>query len=595
MQLRIRTATDQFRSSIVQQARLLFQAGGLTLILLACLSGVVAGIVVTGLSRLAGLMHERFFSLPLDVRLSGLLELSRPSDALVPVAGGIVMGISILLLRKFRNRAMVDPIEANALYGGRISLTDSLIVTAQTIVSNGFGASVGLEAAYTQMGSGLSSRIGRFFGIRRNDVRTLVGCGAAGAIAAAFGAPLTGAFYGFELIIGVYSLANVAPVMAAAVSASLTATWLGAEQFPIAIGAIPQLAAGQYIPFLLLGLIAGLGSVGIMRLVATVERVFAAARVHPALRPVVGGAAIGLLGLVSPQVLSGGHGAMQMFLSNHFALATVATVFLLKLAASALSLGTGFRGGLFFASLFLGALLGNMFATVANAALPFLGIHTTMAAVVGMTSLAVGIVGGPLTMTFLALEATRDLAITGVVLAASIVSSLVVRSIFGYSFSTWRFHLRGETIRSAHDVGWMRNLTVRSMMRTDARTVHVNTTVPAFRTLFPLGSAQRVVAIDDEGRYEGMIFVPEAYADEPSAPSEPDTVRRLLRFPDTVLVPPLNAKGAAEIFEKAKAEELPVVDGLKTRKVVGLLTEGHLMRRYSEELEKVRRDLSGEI
>ena len=111
----------------------------------------------------------------------------------------------------------VDPIEANALHGGRMSIRDSLIVALQTIVSNGFGASVGLEAGYTQMVAGIASRLGINFRLRRADLRMLVGCGAAGAIAAAFGAPLTGAFYGFELIIGTYTAATLAPVLTASI------------------------------------------------------------------------------------------------------------------------------------------------------------------------------------------------------------------------------------------------------------------------------------------------------------------------------------------------------------------------------------------
>lgn len=178
-------------------------AGGVQIVLLACVVGAFAGMAVTVLSHAAYLLHNHLFSLPVDVRLSGLLQLSNPTDAAIPVVGGALMGLSIWLLKRYRNRSLVDPIEANALLGGRLSIGDTLIVAGQTMLSNGFGASVGLEAAYTQTGSGFASRLARAFNLRRNDVRTLVGCGAAGAIAAAFDAPLTGAFYGFELIIGV--------------------------------------------------------------------------------------------------------------------------------------------------------------------------------------------------------------------------------------------------------------------------------------------------------------------------------------------------------------------------------------------------------
>lgn len=568
-------------------------AGGLQLVFLACLVGALSGVIVWVLNAVTHEIHKHLFSLPIDVPVSGLLHLSDRWDAAMPAVGGVLMGISIWLLRRFRNQTLVDPIEANALYGGRMSLNDTFIVVGQTIVSNGFGASVGLEAAYTQAGSGFASRISRFMNLRRNEVRILVGCGAAGAIAAAFGAPLTGAFYGFELIIGVYSVANVAPVLAASIAATLVAGQLGATPFPIEIGLMPGLTPDQYLPFMLLGLIAGLASVGIMRFVTLVEQTFTALRIQTFLRPAIGGAIVGLFALVSPQVLSSGHGAMHVFLTNHFGFLTILTVFALKLAASAVSLGSGFRGGLFFASLLLGALLGNMFATGMNLLSPETGTHTTVAAVVGMTSLAVGVVGGPLTMTFLALESTGDLAISGIVLAAAIVSSIVVRATFGYSFSTWRFHLRGETIRSANDIGWMRSLTVRNMMRGDVKTVDTGMLLSDFRKAFPLGSAQRVVAVDADKRYAGMVFVPDAFivSEDKSDP----TVGPILRFPDTVLIPPMNAKAAAEIFEKTKAEELAVVDGLKSRKVVGLLTEGHLMRRYSEELEKAHREVSGEI
>src|SRR5690606_5973266 len=125
---------------------------------------------------------------------------------------------------KFSN---VDLIEANALHGGKLSMIDSLIITAQTVVSNGFGASVGLEAAYTQMGGAAASKLGSLFQLRRSDMRKLVGCGAAGAIAAAFGAPLTGAFYAFELIIGTYTISTLAPVVAASITAVLVTALFG--------------------------------------------------------------------------------------------------------------------------------------------------------------------------------------------------------------------------------------------------------------------------------------------------------------------------------------------------------------------------------
>ncbi|MBZ9988045.1 chloride channel protein [Mesorhizobium sp. BH1-1-5] len=567
------------------------EARGIAIVLMAGMVGVIAGALVTGMSALVQGMHWLLFDVQPGGRLSAMFSLADPVQAMFPAIGGLLLGLSVIWLRKRKFRTPVDPIEANALYGGRMSLTDTFIIVAQTMISSGFGASVGLEAGYTQIGSGVASRLARVFRLRRNDVRMLVGCGAAGAIAAAFDAPLTGAFYGFELVIGIYSVGNVAPVMTAAIAASLTAEMFGGVPFPLELSGLPNLTAGEYVPFLLLGLLGGAASIAIMQLVSIVERVFVRLSIDASVRPFIGGIFVGLLGLVTPQVLSSGHGALHREFAMNYALPVVASVFVMKLAASAISLGSGFRGGLFFASLFLGALLGKVFAGVMALTAPAAGIDPAVAAVVGMTSLAVGVVGGPLTMTFLALESTRDLTLTGVVLAASIMSAILVRETFGYSFSTWRFHLRGETIRSAHDVGWMRSLTVGSMMRKDVRTIPASTTLSEFRKEIPLGSGQRVIAVEQADQYVGMLLVPELHSD----PSDGDTpVSALAQFKDAVLVPSMNVQTAAETFQRTGAEELAVVEDFDERIVLGLLTESHLMRRYAEELDKARRDLSGE-
>lgn len=564
----------------------------LGLLAIATLVGCLSGVVVTTMSWITSLAHQWLFLLPSGERLSQQESLSHPALALVPIAGGMALALLTYLTRRRFTRPPVDPIEANALHGGRMSVSESLLLAAQTMISSGFGASVGLEAGYTQASAGFASRIAEAMRLRRRDIRTLVGCAAAGAISAAFDAPITGAFYGFELIIGTYSVALVGPVLAASLAASLTAGWLGAVQTTTDIGPVPILTAADLAPFMLLGLIGGLLAVAIMQLVTGVERAFRRARIPAWARPVLGGALVGGLALMTPHVLSSGHGALHVDLAASIGWQMLLWLFVLKVLASAVSLGSGFRGGLFFASLYLGALFGKAYALiiVASGILP--DLSPLLSSVVGMSALAVGIVGGPMTMAFLALESTGDLAITSAVLAASVVSAVVVREIFGYSFSTWRLHLRGETIRSAHDVGRMRSLTVSRMMRTDVRTVSAGLTLDAFRSIFPLGSSQRTIAVDGNGGYAGIMVVADAYASE-TADARAE-IAPLLRHRDAMLLPSMNVSEAAELFDKAKAEELAVVDSRQSRRVIGLLTEQYLMRRYAEELDKARRELMGE-
>ncbi len=573
-----------------QRLRALVRADEIWLVVLAAVLGLFAGLSVVAMSGVTQAMHRVLFALGPYQRLSGQVDVTAWRAVLMPSAGGLLMGLSALAIARWWPRRPVDPIEANALYGGRMSLRDSLVLVGQTILSNGSGASVGLEAGFTQIGSALASRIGQSFRVRRNDLRVLVGCGAAAAIAAGFDAPLTGAFYAFELVIGTYSLANLAPVVVAAICGVSVVRMLIPAEYAFDVSVPTAIDPAAYLPILALGMICALGGIAIMRGVTLTEDAFRRSGVPGWARPAIGGLVVGLLALITPQVLSSGHAALQTGLEAPYALQQIALLIVLKAGASAISIGSGFRGGLFFASLFLGALLGKLFGaclamvTVSNA------VPAVVFAIVGMSGLAVAVVGGPLTMAFLALESTGSLPMTVAVLAASVISSLTVRRTFGYSFATWRFHLRGEAIRSAVDIGWMRSLTVGRMMRRDVRTALASTALASFRRDFPLGATARVVVVDDAGHYAGIVLLAEAHAVDCHAA----TLAELLHYESEVLLPQMVIKDAVAMFEQAESDALAVVDGRDTRRVIGLLTEQHALRRYSEELDRQRRELSGE-
>jgi CIC family chloride channel protein len=290
--------------------------------------------------------------------------------------------------------------------------------------------------------------------------------------------------------------------------------------------------------------------------------------------------------------MSSGHGAVHFAGFVSIPLTVIATMFALKAIASVVSLGTGFRGGLFFATLFLGALGGHLFAAGFDVIWPGLKLNPNVYAIVGMSALSASVIGGPLTMSFIALESTGNLWLTTAVLVAVMLSTQITRELFGYSFATWRLHLRGETIRSAADVGWLRDLTVRSLMRSDLTTVAVDIKIGEFREKFPLGSKTQVVAVDAAGRYVGLALVAEAHAPEHAPKS---ALAGILHHKDIVLYPFMNIQEAITVFDAAEAELLAVVESGEDRRPIGTLTEAHAMRRYAEESEQRRREAIGHI
>jgi CIC family chloride channel protein len=561
------------------------------LVLAAIVVGAGAAVLATLMSRVSQIAHVLIYGIALDQHLSATAKISPAVALTAPAAGGLILGAMEWWRRRHEIPQAVDPVEANALRGGRMSFRDSLVVSLQTLISNGCGASVGLEAGYAQIGAGLASRFGLVMKLRRGDLRILVGCGAAAAIASAFGAPLTGAFYAFELIIGVYAVSSVAPVMAAAIAAVLTTQALGGAPYGIQVTSLFAIRPLHFPIIVVLGVVVAALGVGVMRSVALVERGFELSRLPYWLRPAVGGLMVGGLALLTPQVLAAGHGAMQLDLPISIPMTTLAGLIAIKLLASMLSLGSGFRGGLFFASLFVGALCGKLFGQAAVLFVPGLALDPTICVLAGMGTLAVAIVGGPLTMTFLVLETTGDFTVTGAVLAACVTASLFVRESFGYSFSTWRLHLRGETIRSARDIGWMRQMTVERLMRRDPPRVTAATSLADFRTRYPLGSTHAVVVTDETGRYVGMIATPEAFVEGLDMSA---AVGSLARQAHAVLTPELDIKEAMTAFDRTETEALAVVDNPTELKVLGLLTETYATRRYAEELDKANRGLTGE-
>ena len=577
------SAAAHYYSRSVTSVRSVFRSSEAAIIVLAVGIGLAAGLLTIVLHEIAhGVQH---FVFSFDTDSLSASSVVQPWRLIALPIGGLLLGLgSRSVLRRWRTP--VDVVEANALHGGVVGWRDSLLVCAQTLLSNGAGASVGLEAAYGQAGGGFASVIGNWLRLRRADMRTLVGAGAGAAIGAAFSAPLAGAFYAFEIVLGAYTPGAIAPVGAACITAVLLVRFLGFDAYVTALPGARAITTLDYLLYVGLGVICAVIAIGIMRAVTWIEAHARTLPVPDAYRPAVGGLLLIPLALITPQSLSAGHGALHIDLGAEVVIRFLLIVLCVKIAASSISLGFGFRGGLFFASLFIGSLVGQLFAGAAAhvAALP--PLDPADAALIGMSAMGVAIIGGPMTMSMLVLETTHDFALTGVALVAGLCASTVVRDTFGFSFSTWRLHTRGENIRSARDVGWVRNLTAGKMMQRGTDTVAAATTIAEFRRRFPLGSTGRVVVTDAAGHYLGIVDTVKAFDVELSPEAEVGTISST---EDATLSPADDVRSVMRAFDVSEAPYLAVIGDDGT--LLGTLSEKFVHRRYTEEIEKAQREM----
>jgi len=199
-------------------------------------------------------------------------------------------------------------------------------------------------------------------------------------------------------------------------------------------------------------------------------------------------------------------------------------------------------------------------------------------------------------MALLAIEVTGDFTVVGPVLLGVIAATLTVRQAFGYSFATWRFHLRGEAILSGEDIGWVRQTTARDLMRRDITTVPETMLLSDFRSKFPVGATKFIAVTDASGAYAGLVDVANVHAEAVQQNGERDdtlTVEQVASQADSWVDIHMRFDRLMPLFESRETELLVVVDEKANKRVVGLITEAFALRRYRQEIEVRQRELFG--
>ena len=475
------------------------------MVFLAAGVGVATGLLVVGVQAFIVLAQRASLGFAAERRVMLPEHTSFIRIFLALCLSAVLITLMGWLAKRSSSRQAIDAVEANALRGGTMTWFDALAVVFPILASVSFGASVGIEAAVTQLGAVLASQLGRALRRPRSDLRILVAAGAAAAISAAYRAPIAGILYAYELVLGSYSKRTLAPVGVAAVMAVLT-MWLATGQAkPFELGTSSRIHWPDYPLALLLGALAAMLGIAIMLLVSTLER---------AARPIPGGETgprilmallLTLLSIRYPAVLGSGHaaieGAARGEISGRAALGLLGA----KSLASAGSLGAGFRGGLFSASLMIGALLGQVVAW-AIAAIPGAPeVSPELCALIGMGALGASIIGSPLAMVFLVLETTGDFDAAVVVAIGALTASFLTDRLFGYSFATWRFQQRGLAIEGGQEISRLATVTIAELVRPPARSVDAGSTIQEVVAALSVAGGRGTAVYGLDGKFIGLV------------------------------------------------------------------------------------------
>jgi CIC family chloride channel protein len=416
-----------------------------------------------GLSLYYPLVVLRAFNGAFDAPEGGLYEMlvgaPRIRWVLAPALGALLAGLLVRYVSpESAGHGVVEVIEAIHLRGqklrGRVALWKAL--AAGVVI--GSGGSAGREGPVVHIGGAVAASLGRSLALPRRQTVLLIACGAGAGIAASFQAPFAGTLFALEIVIAGFAADQIAPVVLACVTATVTSRALlggGTDLKPVTWTLAHPSEIGVY---LLFGVVAGLCGVVYVRSLAWAEGLFEGSRggaigrrlsrLSAPAKGALGGFAVGLAGLLAPRALGTGIESMNAALGGELALGALCLVLLVKLFTTAATLGSGSPGGSFFPAVFLGAMLGGAFGHLAQSVAPGIASAPSSYAAVGMGAVVAGATVAPLTGVMMMVELTGSWQIAPPLLISCCTAAAVVQGVLGGSIYQLGARRRGLKLRS---------------------------------------------------------------------------------------------------------------------------------------------------
>ena len=503
------------------------------------------------------------------------------TPALGGLAAGLVLCYGMRLVGRVRSNNLLEAVVAG---DGRLSLRMALVQALSSLLSIGSGASIGREGLITQLSASVASRWGQFHDWQPYRLRLMVACGAAAGMAAAYNAPLSGAVFAAQIVLGNFSMNLFAPlILSAVVATMMSRSVFGLEPW-YQVPPFNFTRLGQLPWFLCLGLVSGVAGAFFLKSFQWSERLFHQLPIRLCARIGLAGLGVGLMAVFYPEVWGNGYEATNHFLTHPVSAPFMLGLFLAKVAATVLAVGAGTVGGVFTPTFFVGAAVGCGFGAILHGAGLAESLPSGAFALVGMGSVLAATVHSPLLAMIVIFELSLNYSIMPPLMLACAVSTLVARRL--HPESVYTAPLRRAGVAPAGDdlqPGAATRKKVGDLMRDPVKPMPLSASFQEVADRFLASATNHLPVVDAEQRLLGIIVLQDLKEHLNAGPALHAVIAYdLMRPPPDCLTPNQSLTEALPVLLASELHNIPVVNSLEQHRLVGSLSRSEALGLLSE-------------
>jgi len=514
----------------------------------------------------------------------------------IPAIGGAVVGPLIYFFaREAKGHGVPEVMAAVALRGGVIRPRVVGVKALASAISIGSGGSVGREGPIVQIGAAMGSAIGQMLRMPAAQLRTIVGCGAAAGVSATFNAPIAGALFAAEVVVGNFAVAQLSPIVIASVVATVVSRFFLGNHPAFPVPAYDLVSPFELVPYMGVGFLAGFVALAFMFSLYRAEDLFEKAPLPEWSRAALGGALVGTIGIWFPNVFGVGYSTISAALTSELPATLLGTLIVVKIAATSITIGSGGSGGIFAPSLFLGAMTGGFFGNFVHAWFPEATASSGAYALVTMGAVVAATTHAPITAIIMIFELTQTIDIIPPLMAACVVSTLVTTYLHRDSIYTMKLRRRGIDLFEEQPRNVLKSLFVSDVIDREPEVLPANARFEAVVEKVLASDHADFFVVDTNERLGGSIHL----RDFTRMLVEQEALMQLVVAKDLAEPHPPSVSDsddlhlAMQIFSGTNAEEIAVVSDENPHKLVGSVHKRDVIHAYNQEV--LRRDLAGGV